>query len=91
MPCAAGTIIGTIARANSTQMGFSGAMVLPPGHAAALHGASEIVEVFLTPGSNRNRAVDPMYIGERWLRNAAEVGGSRYMLPVFSSRSRVVR
>ena len=29
MPWAAGTIIGTIARAISTQMGFSGATVLP--------------------------------------------------------------
>jgi hypothetical protein len=36
----------------------------------------EIVEVVLDPGSSRNRAVDPMYIGDRWLRKAAEVGAS---------------
>ena len=77
MPCAAGTIIGTIARANSTQMGFSGATVLPAGATPPRRTAPvRSSKLFLTPGSSRNRAVDPMYIGERWLRNAAEVGGN---------------
>ena len=77
MPAAAGIIIGTIARANSTQMGFSGATVFPESATCPFRTVSvRLSKLPLMPGIIRKFAIDPRYAGDFWLRNIAVFGGS---------------
>jgi hypothetical protein len=75
--CAAGIISGTMAFANSIQIGFSAATVLPEADTLPRRTVSVRSSKFpFSPGSIRKFAIVPMYAGDRWLRNVAVFRGS---------------